>query len=293
MSIPLFWLKDFELLHKKKSELFDFQVHGEIANFSIPYSTQGSKFKSPGLGTFGGIYASKEVANWPQVWSEFLEATPSYLEYEIIFPPFYFSPEIFSEQIYACIEKFNPKIMVEINQHVNLEDNFAQLLSKGNKKKIRQFQELGGLVRRGVDVDLDRVINVLEESRRFLGVKLSMSRNQIIDSFEKLPNIYSTYIAEVDGSIAAAAIVVRINSEVLYVLYWGDDAVRWRHLSPVAALYTEIFRDARKLNYKFLDLGISSLDGEVNTGLRDFKKNLGCVESPRLKVTFQKPISLA
>jgi lipid II:glycine glycyltransferase (peptidoglycan interpeptide bridge formation enzyme) len=108
-----------------------------------------------------------------------------------------------------------------------------------------------------------------------------------------MPEIYRCYFAEIEAEIVAAAIVVEISRESLYVLYWGDTPGYWRKTSPVVAIFMEVYKDAYQEGFKYLDLGISSVDGEINPGLTRFKRNLGCIDSEKIKVLFYNPDSRA
>ena len=140
---------------------------------------------------------------------------------------------------------------------------------------------------------MEKVIAVLEISRKNLGVQLSMSRDQIRAAFEKMPDEYSHYSAIIGESVVAAAITVELSADVVYVLYWGDVGDSWKSTSPVVALCLAIAQDCRKKGYSILDLGTSSVDGIVNDGLKKFKENLGAVSTFKRRVFFQRPINLA
>ena len=83
--------------------------------------------------------------------------------------------------------------------------------------------------------------------------------------------------------MAAYAVCVRLNSKILYVLYWGEDEI-YRKFSPVVFLCGDLQRYGRKKEFEFLDVGISSLNGVIDTGLMDFKRRLGFVNCEKMVV---------
>jgi hypothetical protein len=289
---PLFWSEEFCELHSDINRILEISVNIN-SNVSIPYKIADTRFKSPGIGTFGGFYGENDPTNWIEIWNKLIEVSHEIDSFEISFPPKYFEIQKFEAQIQASIELFNPKCVVELNQHVVLVSDATESLSKGNRKKYRQFCEASGTVKRGKIEDLKKVVALLQESRKNLGVDLSMSYVQILEAFTKMPEIYRCYFAEIEAEIVAAAIVVEISRESLYVLYWGDTPGYWRKTSPVVAIFMEVYKDAYQEGFKYLDLGISSVDGEINPGLTRFKRNLGCIDSEKIKVLFYNPDSRA
>lgn len=259
----------------------------------IPYRISLDRFKSPGVGTFGGFYTSAANIDWEILFHELVLKFNSINEFEIVFPPEYFEKALFNSQLAACLQMFKPQEIVDLNQHVEIGGDCEGLLSKGNRKKLRQFKESSGVVKVAAPSDLDSAIQLLQDSRKRMGVQLSMSKEKIKESFEKLPDRYTCYQAIVGENLAAAAMVVKISSDTNYVLYWGDSADSGRRLSPTVALFEAIYTDSQRNGFQVLDLGISSVNGEVNAGLRRFKTNLGAKESSRSRVVFQNPINLA
>jgi len=293
MSFPLFWDPEFSSLNSGENELLKVSLLGSSSEAVIPYKLSKSTFRSPGIGTFGGFFAANKSTNWHDTWAELISLNPKAHEYEIVFPPEYFYSEIFLNQISACIKLFEVEVTTDFNQHIALNDLSFGDLSKGNRKKLRQFDEASGRILRGSSGNLEKVIDVLETSRKNLGLQLSMSKHQIRSAFLRMPKKYFHYSAVIEGTVVAAAITVELSPETLYVLYWGDIGGPSRNTSPVVALYWEIVKDARENGYSILDLGTSSVNGIVNEGLKKFKENLGAVVTSKHTVRFQRPINLA
>ena len=293
MSTPLFWESKYRLLHHPNLEILSSPVPGTRGNISIPFTQSNGVFHSPGIGTFGGFFTDVENIDWLHFWSNFVSTQNWISNYEITFPPEFFYPDIFVPQVQACLQLFQCHITLDLNHHVVLESEFGATISKGNRKKLRQFHENGGMVHTGNAWDLDSVIDILEISRRNLGVKLSMSKEQIKGAFAELPGNYVSFIAEIGQFKIASAVVVRISAECLYVLYWGDIGGDWRHFSPVVAIFSEIINYAKENSFRYVDLGKSSLNGNINEGLATFKSNLGALESKKYTLSFHNPINLA
>ena len=287
MKRPLFWTKDFLSLQADRMQIIELSIPNTNCRLTFPFHSNGNILKSPGVGSFGGLYPSEPNLDWNRAWKELFSNFPKNFSLEVIFPPAYFEPNIFSSQTQSLIDAYQPELIVDVNHHVQIFGEPLALLSKGNRKKFRQFEEAGGEVRRGSKTDLFEAVLILEKSRERLGVKLSMSSDQIENALTLLPERYTLYIAKIGTEKVASALTVSITSECLYVLYWGDDAESWRHLSPVTALFTGIYIDAARDGYKVLDLGTSSVNGELNLGLARFKENLGAIRSPKIKASIK------
>lgn len=272
-------------LQDSNFNLAELKVDTDLTQVLFPFQIHGNTVVSPGIGTFGGLYPSQVVDDWSPIWKCLFREFQAYPSMEIVFPPEYFHRNVFLKQQEDLIDLYSPKTIWETNQHVPLDGDVISLLSKGNQKKLRQFREAGGLTRIGTNQDLLSAVTLLEKSRERLGVVLSMSRNQISKVFLKSPDRYSLYIAEIHNVIVASAIIVKLDKENIYVLYWGDDADNWRHLSPVVALFVSIYEDSAKAGFKILDLGTSSVSGVINEGLARFKDNLGAIKTRKLKVS--------
>lgn len=293
MNPPLFWNPQFIMLNSGHGNILKITSSIDESEISMPFKISGSIFKSPGIGTFGGFFSSNKILDWDYVWNHLLKLNPEISEYEIIFPPEYFLPEIFVKQLDSCINSFDTKVISDTNHHINLTNFSPNLMSKGNRKKFRQFNEASGHILRGHQVDLESVIDALVISRQNLGIRLSMTREQIRKAFRDMPSEYENYAAIIENKIVASAITVSITAEIKYVLYWGDTGDVWKSTSPVVALCLAIAQDAKEDGFSILDLGISSVEGVINDGLKRFKDNLGAITTTRSKVKFHKPINLA
>ena len=77
-----------------------------------------------------------------------------------------------------------------------------------------------------------------------------------------------------ENKVIAYAVCVKIRRDILYVLYWGEDFDH-RKNSPVVFLAKSIIDFCIDNKITYLDAGISSLNGDLDQGLYDFKSRLG------------------
>jgi len=285
--LPLFWTGRYANLHASVHKISPIEVSSfGLALFS--FSDLGI-VKSPGRATFGGFWPSKSVANVDldyavRAYKLFFSQFHEFEEARIVLPPQSFFPDIFESQLEALMT-FNPKqIIVDTNYHVELQGWSKQKLSKGNRKKIRQFNELGGTVSYSNSDVIKECYEVLVENRKRRGVTLTMQYADFENSLLFCSEDFKLIQASLENQIIAACFLVKILPDYWYVLFWGE-LVEFRSLSPVASLFQFLIDEALKNKVRILDLGISSVDGEIDEGLATFKSNLGAVPSKKITLS--------
>ncbi len=265
-----------------------FHFGAESHEFRFIYDVNGDSLKSPGRATFGGIWISTGIPTdtyFVNLYRSVFEQLRIVGQIKVTLPPEYFYPEIFLNQSKALGACGFEKRYSDHNFHIDLSQWTPAMLSKGNRKKIRQFADAGGEIILGSHADFAIAHDILRINRENRGVKISMDREKFIRNLFEFPGNYKTYLAKVKSDVAAVAYVVRVSEQVNYVLFWGDD-IKFRHLSPVASLLNHLITVSRDEGCAVLDLGISSVDGVLDDGLARFKTNLGAIET--FKATYLK-----
>jgi lipid II:glycine glycyltransferase (peptidoglycan interpeptide bridge formation enzyme) len=104
------------------------------------------------------------------------------------------------------------------------------------------------------------------------------------DKFTDKIHCFAVYSPS-SSSMIASSICISINSDVLYVFYWGD-VQNDNSYSPITFLASYIYDYAKENLYKVIDVGTSSINSEPIYGLINFKRNLGFKESLKLTLEF-------
>jgi Acetyltransferase (GNAT) domain len=295
-SLPLFWRNEYAMIHGETHRIHKAVIpalHSEDVTALMPYrtSSDAKTFYSPGRATFGGFWTTSRLtsSDYLQLFYDLKLHFSACEEFVIRLPPSYFFAHAFDSQRQALIELSRGTSICDTNSHIVLSSNEPPQISKGNRKKIRQFFENGGCVNLVLHSDTRKInlaYDVLSENRRARGVELSMPRDLFIKSLKTLPQDFSLHTAEINDDIAAASLTLKLSSNVMYVLFWGD-SLKYRTFSPVASLATVLMKYCESMGCSILDLGTSSVDGIVDDGLLRFKRNLGAIESPRYSFTFR------
>ena len=285
--LPLFWTDRYVNLHASVHKILSIEVSS--SNFALFTFSDLDILKSPGRATFGGFWPSEMTGgvdlNYAlRAYKYFFSKFSEFNEVKIVLPPQVFFPEIYASQAKALMMFDANQIIVDTNYHVEVENWSKNNLNKGNRKKIRQFYEVGGVVSYSNSDAIKQCYKVLVENRKRRGVSLTMQYADFESSLLVCGEDFKLIQASLEKQIVAACYLVRILPNYWYVLFWGE-LIEFRSLSPVASLFEFLMEEAQKNNVKILDLGISSVEGVLDEGLARFKSNLGALPSEKITVT--------
>jgi hypothetical protein len=281
---PLFWTHAYSSLQGDAHLILSLEI-SELSHVSFTYG-QSDILRTPGKATFGGFWPSQDIEEVDTrlaavAYTSFFESFPQQKELKVILPPAVFCPAVFKPQREVLLE-FEPKnITMDINFHVQVEDWSVDHLSKGNRKKIRQFKESGGIVAFAGFDSIKECYEVLVENRSRRGVSLTMNYQDFENSLQSLSDDFMLICARLNMKIVATAYVVKILPDYWYVLFWGE-LPDYRSFSPVVSIFEFLMRQSQSNHIKILDLGISSVNGVVDEGLAKFKSNLGAISSEKM-----------
>lgn len=134
--------------------------------------------------------------------------------------------------------------------------------------------------------DLEQCYNVIRENHRALGYYLSMSQ-EAFAATSRIADVHLCWV-EVGEVVTAAAIIYATRKQIFQLISWGDLVEYRRGGGIMSFLAMELIFYIRKnvRNIKVLDLGPSSLHGELNQGLANFKKSLGAKKAHKFTLTF-------
>jgi hypothetical protein len=293
-TFPLFWSDEYWSINtdalRQHSKVIG--PKGEV----ICVSTGVNGSAVPGNATFGGWWVpdspNYSVANYVAMFSSLLGQFPS-SGWEFNLPPAYFFPEVFNNQARA-LSDMGFRAVDDTNSTICFPQSAAPpseaFFSRGNRKRIRAFREKGGSVRQAIDTELRDAFRLLASNRVRRGAELSVSEERFLGLARGYPSIYKCWLALIDDEPYGVAYTVEISAHATYVLYWGD-SIAGRALSVVASLCDKLQAVAWGEGKEFLDLGTSSVAGEVDEGLLTFKKNLGAVSFRQSRFYMERPPS--
>lgn len=163
----------------------------------------------------------------------------------------------------------------EINQHIQISKrDFSKIAKRNELKKIKQCVNKEFKFELADISYLSQIYKLIVDTRLRKNYRISLSFEELENAVNINSNNYILFVIKDDMKIIAASVSVVINKNVLYNFYHADD-IAYRNFSPISFLVKSIYDYCFRNEYSILDLGISSVQGELNPGLFDFKRNLG------------------
>ncbi len=259
---------------------------------TISFYESGDKvFASPKRGTFGGLglncpLDAQTVERFLVMLFDHLKANGA-REIDVKCAPF--SHDLPLSSLVSNILLRHGAVIAsqELNHDMRIDARpFLERIDYGNAKRIRKCLR-EGFIAEQIDVsECEAAYNVICDNRVRRGYPISMTAEQLntmVNTFPGRLHVFAVYADLQKSRIVAASICIAVSRFVLYVFYWGDTADMNSH-SPIALLASRIYDFCQREGFQLLDAGTSTLAGEPNHGLINFKRNLGFSES--LKLSF-------
>lgn len=172
-------------------------------------------------------------------------------------------------------------IQSDINQHILVSNtSYRQLIAYNELKKLKKSEQKGFSFRQLNRSHLSQAYRLISENRIRKGFPVSMTFQTLDNMFMKLPDFYHLFGVYNEDKLIATAVSIRISQSSIYNFYHGDEE-EYRVFSPVVMLLDGIYGYCQRQGIKILDLGISSEEGKLNSGLYKFKKNCGAQTSSK------------
>jgi hypothetical protein len=201
-------------------------------------------------------------------------------------------PEVYqiknTQLLYRSLIGLGFAAQMKISSIIEVDKNdFVSKIRISEKQKLKKAEKKF-LFRQLPVSDLSRVYTFIESCRQDRNQKLSMSLYQVRKTINKFGSDFFLFVVDNEEGLAAAAIVIRINSKILYTFYYAHDK-EFDKISPVVYLLSVIYTFAQKGKYQWIDLGTSMSGNEINKPLLHFKESVG--GKPSVKYLFEKKYS--
>lgn len=275
----------YRVLNIKNNKLICIYYFGiKRGSIYMPYSSPFSKFlveKDLSYETWNKIiYGLKMIGN-------ILKAD----SINITLPPFIYDRKIETQFLMLINNGFNVEY-VDINNYFDLKefenlDDFMNSLS--NKQRKRDYNRVirDGLKFYKIDEDrFEEAFDIIELNRKQRGYPLKMNKDQIKDILKFDNSKIDFFIIENSNlDKIASAMVYKVNNNVYQVIYWGH-LEEFNSQRPMALLAPSLYEYYNKKNIKYLDIGPSSEDGNININLAQFKVDLGCKNTSKFTLKY-------
>lgn len=160
------------------------------------------------------------------------------------------------------------------------EQGYSQIVNKNQLSNLNQSREKGFKFERLNINELPDVYDLIQNTLVRKGYPVSMTYDDLYKTISLLPEKYLLFGVFDNKKLIAASVSVRISKRILYNFYHADN-FSYRSTSPMVMLIQEIYQYCQQNDIWLLDLGISTESGEINEGLFNFKKSLGCSTSEK------------
>lgn len=286
-SARAFYFRGVSATHNPEKNLF---------SFAFTETSEKGYFKSPLRGSYGGlgVHAVPHI----QEMALFLDQVLAQMQTEgargldIACAPHCYDPTSLSLSYNLFLQNGFSIFRNELNYAIPVsKEEFESRLDRGNRARLKKGLEHHLKTRLAVPSEYRSAYEVICANRARRGFPITMSWPQLEEMFAAFPEDSKVFLTTCEDRTVASAICFRINSQILYVFYWGE-ADGLSEISPITSLAKDIYTYAQSESYRLLDLGTSTIDGAPNLGLIHYKLNLGAEVSNKFffrKVFNEKP----
>ena len=175
----------------------------------------------------------------------------------------------------------------DINQHIVLSESWEDQIHKMQSRKLNSLEQDGFEFRKIENTQVEKVYQFLTVCRQAQGLQINISLEKLEVLNKSLPDTYDFFGVFRENKMSAVCIAVKVTKDVAYYYLPGTSPL-FRSHSPMVLLIAGMVSYYRKKGFKYLDLGVSSLEGKPQETLRLFKERMGSVETK--KPTFLKSL---
>ena len=172
----------------------------------------------------------------------------------------------------------------DLSSIINLNEDYRKKFSKSAKNRLNKSLKVEGLNFKKADNldDWKKAYDCILKNRQEKGYYLAMSFDQILE-MQKF-NIKAFVLQSVSVTYSACLVYFHSNN-LAQVIYWGS-IKEGEELSLQYRLVYELFNILNLMGISKLDLGASTKSTSFNSGLFDYKTQLGAITSINYKLKF-------
>jgi hypothetical protein len=258
----------------------------------VVFHVRGQKAVTPLRAPFGSFLYSEHLS--PQTLYEFIQYCEVSLRAKGITSVTIGEPPLFyrksGDLIHTILLNLNYLVSkAELSSGIRIDHiNFEEKIQPWEKRKLKQAKDKGLHFRTIPVSELGIVYAMILKCREQRGHALSMTLDDLARTVDFFKESFFLFGAFLHKDLAAASVAIRVSPGILYNFYSGH-LRKYDSISPMVMLTGGMYKFCGSHQIQLLDLGTSSLNGQPNFSLLDFKLRLGGV--PSMKVTFEKALS--
>lgn len=248
-----------------------FNIEKEEA-ISIPASPFGSVLrKKDGQNAIDFLQKMKESLRQLGVRKIVIKQAPSFYENQLDDTPFIDSG-------------FEPAF-VDVNHHIDLSKPWLESIHNMQERKLRSLKAAGFSFMEMKASDMETAYRFVEACRLTQGLQINISWELLQQLNSTLPGSYKCFAIVRDQKISALCICTHPTDTVAYY-YLPATSPMFRSQSPMVLLIAGMVDYYKKAGFDYLDLGVSSVEGNVQKTLKTFKERMGGVESAKTTLLY-------
>ncbi|MEQ8904742.1 GNAT family N-acetyltransferase [Ekhidna sp.] len=169
----------------------------------------------------------------------------------------------------------------DVNQQIELTSDWEDRIHKMQQRKLQSLKADGFQFRKMKENELETAYKFLTVCRQAQGLQINISLEQLQTQNENLPSKLECFGVFRDEKISALCIAVNVTSDIAYY-YLPATSPMFRNQSPMVLLIAGMVDYYREKDFKYLDLGVSSIQGKPQETLMKFKERMGAEVSDKL-----------
>lgn len=205
----------------------------------------------------------------------------------LIMPPLFYGKSILSKIANALLVNGFYVKYIDVNHYISVktrtEDSFYSDFTHAARKNYNKSLKHNFIFRANDDSDFFETYSIIQQNREHKGYSLMLSLNDVRNVSKIIP-IDTFLLTSQEGQNVASAIVYRLSEKVVQIIYWGHHP-DYDQQNPMNYLALKIFNYYAQQGFEIVDIGPSSSQSIVSSGLSNFKESLGCETD--IKFTFE------
>ncbi len=279
---PAFIFNDWKYLSLWPGKIISCYLKNTIRNHmacSCHFHCEGGTAWSPFQAPFGSIYLKEEIrfeilARFISLMTRFLNSkgyTRIHLKH---YPEFYSSYS--SDKLFTALFFDGFKIIqTDINHYLKITPRpFEKLVHPMQRRRIKKCLRNHYKFELHPNNELEFVFRTIQDLRMHKNIPVNITLDTLRMLFEKFPDQYLLFSVLDGDRIIAVSCVVKVNKDTLYNFLPASNA-NYSSSSPMVFLIKNIYEYAQSHHCHFLDLGVSSINNQPQSGLISFKEHLG------------------
>jgi hypothetical protein len=255
---------------------------------SISFNISDTTACSPVRAPFGGFEIREAVNDqvietwWHQSIVEDLR-TLGVKRVEIKSPPKILDENLFNA-VDGLLQKQNPAKQDEFASMLSVDGNaFRKKITAAKRHRLEKNRSAFTFKKIPLS-QIGAVYHFLSLCRKERGHQLSLTLPKVRALAKVFPRHVMLFGVQVDNEWGAMALVLRESKDVWYTFYYSH-LQKFNKQSPTVFLIEQIYQCAQNNGVRWINLGTSMIDGEINRPLLHFKKSIGAETT--IKRTYQ------